>query len=95
MGIIFSTLHNTPFLCGKIQFEVLHLLRARQYCNVRYPSCMHGLGIGVIKSFTGTACMGSSRDSIERDWKLIIQHQSTRTILGIHTMASRGSQLKE
>ena len=30
------------------------------------------------------------RDSIERDWKLINQHQSTRTILGIHTMASRG-----
>ena len=34
----------------------------------------------------------NSRDSIERDWKLINQHQSTRTILGKHTMASRGSQ---
>ena len=34
-------------------------------------------------------CQAEIRDSIERDWKLINQHQST--ILGIHTMASRGS----
>ena len=29
INVLFSTLHTTPFLYGKIHFGVLHLLRAR------------------------------------------------------------------